>query len=155
MIVLCVMGRDRLFAWAARRLDRNATRRAQDGAFVASLLDQVELVVGQTWWVHREAGDQDATYPEGDHRRDWREGYVVEVGTLDFGVELCACTRRSLQGTRGSQKSQPSDVCFLPLAARNMSSKQLFEEAHQGLRCILAIAWANFKTLFSNNIETR
>ena len=93
VLVLCALGKDRLFTIVARRLDRDASRREQDGAFVASLLNQCQLTVGSTWWIRRESGDQDTAYPEGDPRRNWRKGTITEVGATMFGVKLTRQTK--------------------------------------------------------------
>jgi len=117
---------------------------------VASLLDQCQLAVGQTGWLHREACDQDTTYPEGSHCRHWQKGCIDEVGTGEFGVKLLRqrrSTRLHASGARTSilrssmsgQQGLQDTAHYPPIAARSTSWEHL-EKAHQTLRCI---EWQN------------
>ena len=106
MALVLVLGKNRLFNIVARHLDQNSQRRRQEGAFVACLLDSCEIAVGQTWWIHRAAGDQDARYSESDHRRNWQQGHVVEVGTTEFSVMLRPCRRFSLVRSTSTRSEQ-------------------------------------------------
>ena len=78
------VGRDRMFGFMARRLDRNQERKEQDGAFVAGLLDCWELSPGQAWWLHRKEPNL-AFVPE-DPRRNWLQGRVVQIDGTGFHV---------------------------------------------------------------------
>ena len=129
--LVCIMGRDWLFNFVARRLDSSDSRREQAGAFVAALLDESKLVVGQTWWLHLEGGAENTKYAQGDHRRNWSKGVVVEVSGMEFGVQLKGVGRSVAQPT-----TQEDKVMYLPLAARGMSSNELLKEARKRLRCI-------------------
>ena len=122
VLVLCAMGRDRLFNFVARRLESNAMRRQQDGAFVASLVEAGKHEVEQPWWLHREAGDQDTTYPEFEYCRNWRKGFVVEIGELAFGVKLKG-VRLTVSGQPGNRVS--SIISHLQhVACRRMSTSK-------------------------------
>jgi len=139
VVVLAVLGRDRLFNIMARRLERNSFRRQQDGAFVASLLDSYEITVGQVWWVHRE--QQDESHPEGDHRRNWLRGSIVEIGEDQFGVSLAldgpASIQRSISGkVRRSTLTAPPEIRHFPCASRTLSCDQIIQKARGCLRCI-------------------
>ena len=49
VMAIAVVGRDRLFNVMARRLERDPSRRQQDGAFVAALLESFDVAVDQSW----------------------------------------------------------------------------------------------------------
>ena len=44
----------------------------QAAAFIAELLAHASVEVGQRWDVHRPEGDKDMSYPQSDHRHNWR-----------------------------------------------------------------------------------
>ena len=146
------MGRARLYGATARLFE--AQQACNDGAFVALLLDHTSsmLSVGQVWWLHRgDNDDEDQTYPESDHRRNWRKGNIVEIGEYEFGVELQASPRlmhgnmsfsMSKSISNQSLGSLVKDLQYVPLGARNVSSEQLLKQAHDGLRCI---EWKHMK----------
>ena len=148
----------------ADRLERDASRREQDGAFVASLLDSCEIAVGQVWWIHGKLGEEDDAYPVGDPRRNWLKGNIVEMGEGQFGVSLEGEWRRSRRSsiastcsvstiaslTRASVMSRSSQHgsikssqvqaietnYYFTLASRTSSCDEILEKAHASLRCI-------------------
>ena len=94
LMVVAVVGRDRLFGFALRRFERG--RAEVDGAVMAELLDTKRINIGDTWWVHHDEAHQDKEalaikFPNPwDHRRNWDEGRVVQVDRDQgrFGVVL-------------------------------------------------------------------
>ena len=112
--VLCAMGGDRLFNVAARRLDRETNRTERDGAFIASLLDQCPIVVGQFWWIHREPGHEDTRFSESSHARHWQKGRIVEVDADNFDV---ASNRF---GVALLARSAVAGVVYFPLAVARL-----------------------------------
>ena len=119
--VFC-FGKKRIFNVMAHFVDGSAKRRQADGAFVASLLDSCEMVLGQTWWIHRDSGDSEELYDELDHRRNWQKGKIVEVSGTHFRVKL--------------EGEQQGAFRSLPIALRCMPAQELLQHSRESLRCI-------------------
>ena len=76
-VLVVVVGCDNIFNFMARKFDLDPAQRERDGAFIASLVDNVTASVGDKWWVHH--GRNDLQNSKFDPRRNWEEGIVIEV----------------------------------------------------------------------------
>ena len=69
MIIVVIVGRDRMFVFMARRLDRDQSLKERDGAFIAELVANDNVHVGQVWWVLR--SEKDSSFPPANHQHHW------------------------------------------------------------------------------------
>ncbi|GMH73089.1 hypothetical protein TrST_g10231 [Triparma strigata] len=83
-IVVLVVGRKNLFSYIAKKFDKDKKRAESDGAFIAALIDTSSIILGKEWWVHRESPND--SYLPMDHRRNWQQGWIVDVQDDDFTV---------------------------------------------------------------------
>ena len=73
MAVVLAVGRERMFRVVARRFEGSNPRMRQDGAFLASLLDDASQVkVGQQWFMHLDEGEKDFSYEPHEQEHHWR-----------------------------------------------------------------------------------
>jgi hypothetical protein len=89
-ILIFKAGPEIVFTLMARRfeMDSTNTMRERDGAFLAELVDSLDVQVGQPWWVHLNEDEKDTQHPIDDHRHHWREGSVVMIQDDMFAVQL-------------------------------------------------------------------
>eukprot|EP00929_Paragymnodinium_shiwhaense_P062568 TRINITY_DN31236_c0_g1_i1.p2 TRINITY_DN31236_c0_g1~~TRINITY_DN31236_c0_g1_i1.p2 ORF type:complete len:437 (-),score=36.85 TRINITY_DN31236_c0_g1_i1:468-1778(-) len=159
MLLVLIIGRQKLFQFTARSYDRDPSRVQRDGAFLATLLDCASCIwIGDTFWIHH--GRNDDAYPALDARRNWERGTVLSVGVDRFlvrtWVPLQTAGNRLIKGPsqrsgallrRGSSlsalfaagKPEPG-LHVLPLAGREMTVEDMLGFAQQELRCI---DWCN------------
>ncbi|CAE7227700.1 unnamed protein product [Symbiodinium natans] len=140
MLVAMLIGQQRLFHRLAVWLDHSRGRRLQDGAFMAMLLDQYVVELGQLWWLtNQEIQEAAAAHPEqvqkkaraasGPPDHEPRPGFMVGVvvaaaeDSPSFSVEyqLDEHTVQVVQVNRGHE--------FLPWPA-------LLQMGRKNLRCV-------------------
>jgi hypothetical protein len=147
VLIVLVAGRDRLFLFMARRLDRDQGLQERDGAFISELLANANVDVGQLWWVLR--SEKDAAFPSSDQRHHWEPGIVEEVTETEFivGLKSTTATTRVSRTSRTSRTSTTSKISTawpvdnarrvrLPLAGRTTLATDMLNIARQSLRCI-------------------
>jgi len=123
-LLLPLIGRDTLARCFERHFESQKDRRERDGAFIAEMLGDVQIELGQPWWIHLEAGEKNSLHPETHHQHHFVLGKVVEVTETSFSVRI-------------PKDPKPR---VLPLAGRNLCQDELVRLGRQQLRCI---EWQN------------
>ena len=117
LIIVAAYGRNKLFQVAARRFNRDPFQKERDGAFMASLMDSMDVRVGEAWYV-LDLGNQWPLAPWVDDAHPlWRRSVVVGVGDVDFTVRLekgrkavKAAAKRRHTGSRSRFSSVPTEM---------------------------------------------
>jgi hypothetical protein len=128
-IIVLILGRKRVFSFAARRFDLDKNNLQRDGAFIAALLDQLNIGVGQVWWIYRGQGNEDVAFTIFDRNRHFRRGIIKHIDSDKkvFSVKV------------------ESDLYTLPMGD-TIDSTQLLHIARENLRCI------DFQVLIDRNL---
>jgi len=138
--VMAVFGRNRLFGFVTRRIDKDPARLQYGGAFMASLLDGISAHKGDVWWIHH--GRNYADFAEFDPLKNWQEGVVVKVTTEEILVSTSPTSQPGGRISVSSSRSFTSDssaevVCqSVPNPARELTAERLLRLARECLRCI-------------------
>jgi hypothetical protein len=89
LAIVMIIGREYVFNLAARVYNSNISRLEKDGAFIAKLLDSVNIEVGHKWWVHLPKGVLNPEYANTDDtRKFWIEGTII--GVTDSKLHIAA-----------------------------------------------------------------
>jgi hypothetical protein len=157
--LVLAMGSNRVFHFMARHLDRDQGLNERDGAFIAELLANVGIEVGQTWWILR--SDKDFFYPLSDPRHHWQPGQIEEIGETEMSVSLSPPepmmsmrrTMTSMTSMSRTSSRRPTltpttstidrnrqdgigDRVRVPLGARMLVAHQILDIARRGLQCV-------------------
>jgi hypothetical protein len=133
-VVVFVFSREAIFNIMSKRFDTDTDNLKQDGAFIAGLLDSVDIEEGQSWYIHREKPE--TTFDEFDHNRYWVRGRVVEISNTRIGVEKPS-----------DENSDATEVTWIEMGA-TVDSDELLEMARVNLRCV------DFETIIAKNLLT-
>ena len=131
-LVVAVFTREVIFNIMVRRFDNDSNNLQRDGAFIAALLDKVDIMVGQSWYVHR--ATPDILYDENDHHRYWRKGRVTEV---------CEKSKRMAI----SEYDDSGETIWINLGV-TVDSDELLVLARKNLRCV------EYETIISMELLT-
>lgn len=141
-VFVIAVGREKTFKFILRRFDRRHAE--MDGAFMAELLTDRDVVKGMIWWIHHGANYE--TEDPFDPSRNWTKGRVVEVAEEAFLVDtavtetpklsLARTTLESRLSTASSSNYQPREFHRVLMLDRLMPARDLLALGRRNLRCI-------------------
>lgn len=140
-ITVIIIGRNNVFNYMARRYATDQSRNANDGGFIAALLEMASISIGSTFWVHRASSVlKNHNFPIDDHRHHWSKGYIYNINDDTYRIAYI------------NDKNIDTNDLPLPHTGPNilyhtikktipMESKDLTNLGKSKLRCI---DWNNF-----------
>ena len=124
---LSLLGPSNVFNFTARAFDRNIENLKEDGKFIAELLEGVDVMVGDIWWVHYDKINQKQRMEYTDHRKNWYKGLVTEleethmtVTVPDMTVEKVTIPRKAVKSKNNTKSATSSDDDMLDYASKNL-----------------------------------
>ncbi len=80
------IGRDNFGNILMLYFDSNSERQEKDGAFIAGLLNNIEVALGDPYFIHRDNDDKNTSFPSSDVvNYNWDYGYVSEIHSAPDG----------------------------------------------------------------------
>ena len=136
-VVVYTFTREAIFNIMAKRFDTNSKNLQRDGAFIAGLLDKVDIVVGQSWYIHRDT--HDPSFDELDCNRFWVKGRVTAISADN--------TRMAVSHTSPVDNKEVGEPIWLNLGVTT-DSNELLDLARKNLRCV------DFETIIAKDLLT-
>ena len=129
-VIVIILSRETIFKVMVKRFDNDSNNLHRDGAFIAGLLDRVDIVVGQNWYIHRDVPDD--SFDEFDFNKYWKKGRVMSFSDDNKRMAV------SDEGAEGG-------VVWVELGT-TVDSDELLALARKNLRCV------DFETIISKKL---
>mmetsp|Transcript_19567 Transcript_19567/g.34546 ORF Transcript_19567/g.34546 Transcript_19567/m.34546 type:complete len:699 (+) Transcript_19567:22-2118(+) len=143
VLIVLIFGRDVIFRRSAHRIVMafEMSQSESDGVFIAELLADYQVEVGDEWWVHH--GQQKPEYPRFDPRKNWTRAEIMDLMEDRFTIEKMDTKESSKEEVMWPHNTLPPG--------------EMLDYAKKSLRCIRFedIEMAKNRLFFSDEAEVQ